>query len=208
MPEREFQSYFQERARRFAAFYSSEPVARLLGRGPLFDRLRLAIDIAVAIPAKRILDVGCGSGPLFAPMAAHGIEVVGVDPAEAMVALAQEQAADFPGLVEVRQGRWEDLDEVDGYDLAVALGVFDYVAEPVELLKRMGRAAPHVVGSFPAPGLRLVLRKVRYGRRGVDVHGYTADRFDRLASAAGLQVADLHRLGRAGYVAHFRRQEA
>lgn len=208
MSESEFQSYFQERAGRFAAFYSSEPVSRLIGRGPLFDRLRLAVDLAVALGAKRVLDIGCGSGPLFAPMAAHGISVVGVDPAEAMVALATEQASEFPGLIEVRQGRWEDLDEVDGYDLAVALGVFDYVARPEELLARLGRAAPHVIGSFPAPGVRLQLRKVRYGRRGVGVHGYTGAQFDRLASATGLAVAERQPLGRAGYVVHFRRPEA
>ncbi len=208
MSEREFQSYFQGRARRFAAFYSSEPVARVIGRGPLFDRLRLAVDLAVAIGAKRVLDVGCGSGPLFAPMAAHGIHVVGVDPAEAMVALATEQASEFPGLIEVRRGRWEDLDEVDSADLAVALGVFDYVSRPGELLSRLAGAAPHVIGSFPAPGLRLLLRKVRYGMRGVGVHGYTPARFDQLAATAGLEVVELQPLGRAGYVVHFRRQEA
>ena len=208
MSEREFESYFHDRARRFAAFYSSEPVARVIGRGALFDRLGQAVDLGVALRAQRVLDVGCGSGPLFAPMAAHGIHVVGVDPAEAMVALATEQASEFPGLVEVRQGRWEDLDEVDAYDLAVALGVFDYVARPIDLLSRLGRAAPHVIGSFPAPGLRLVLRKLRYGLRGVGVHGYTPARFDQLAAAAGLEVAGIQPLGRAGHVVHFQRQEA
>ena len=208
MSEREFQSYFQGRARRFAAFYSSEPVARLIGRGPLFDRLRLAVDLAVAVGAERVLDVGCGSGPLFAPMAAHGIHVVGVDPAEAMVALATEQASEFPGLIEVRKGRWEDLDEGDSADLCVALGVFDYVARPGELLSRLARVAPHVIGSFPAPGLRLLFRKARYGMRGVGVHGYTPARFDQLASTSGLDVVELHPLGRAGYVVHFQRQEA
>ena len=205
MPEREFQTYFQRRAGRFAAFYSSEPVARVLGRGPLFDRLELAVDIARSLPATRVLDVGCGSGPLFAPLAAQGIRVTGIDPAEAMVAMAEEQAAVFPGLVEVEQRGWETIDEQDRYDLAVALGVFDYVADPVALLTRMGRAASNVVGSFPAPGLRLLLRKVRYGARGVGVHGYRADGFANLAAGSGLEVAGIHPLGRAGFVAHFRR---
>ncbi len=208
MSEGDFQTYFQQRASRFAAFYSSEPVARILGRGPLFDRLRFAVDVAVAIRATRVLDVGCGSGPLFAPLAAHGIHVVGIDPAEAMVAMATEQAAEFPGLIEVRTGRWEDLDERDTFDLAVALGVFDYVVNPVDVLARLGRAADEVVGSFPAPGLRLLLRKVRYGRRGVGVHGYTAHQLGRLASDAGLEVANLHPLGRAGFVVRFRRRAA
>jgi SAM-dependent methyltransferase len=204
----DFQTYFQQRASRFAAFYTSEPVARLLGRGPLFDRLRLAVEAAVSQPAQRVLDVGCGSGPLFAPLALHGIHVVGIDPAEAMVALALEQAAEFPGLIDVQQRGWEDLDEVDAFDLGVALGVFDYVGDPVDLLARMGRAATEVIASFPAPGLRLNLRKVRYGVRGVGVHGYTRVGFDQLASGAGLEVAGLNPLGRAGFVVRFRRREA
>jgi SAM-dependent methyltransferase len=159
----------------------------------------------VELGATRVLDVGCGSGPLFAPLAEHGIHVTGIDPAEAMVALARQQAADYPGLVEVEQRGWEDIDERDAYDVAVALGVFDYVDRPAELLTRMGGAARQVIGSFPAPGVRLQLRKVRYGARGVGVHGYTADRFPRLAAEAGLEVAQVVPLGRAGFVAHFRR---
>ncbi|MBV8463314.1 MAG: class I SAM-dependent methyltransferase [Acidimicrobiales bacterium] len=206
MPGDDFGTYFQQRANRFAAFYSSEPVARMLGRGPLFDRLRLAVDLAAELEAATVLDVGCGSGPLFAPLAERGIRVTGIDPAEAMVALARRQAAEFPGLVEVRQGGWEDLDEVDGYDLAVALGVFDYVAQPADLLRRMGRAASHAFGSFPSPGVRTGLRKVRYGARGVGVHGYTPEDFERIAGEAGMEVARKTPLGRAGYVVHFRRR--
>ena len=204
----DFQTYFQYRAKRFAAFYSSEPVARVLGRGPLFDRLRFAVDTTVALGAKRVLDVGCGSGPLFAPLAAKGIHVTGIDPAQAMVALAAQQAATFPGLVEVEPRGWEQLTEVDAYDVAVALGVLDYVGEPAELLGRMGRAAGHVIASFPSPGLRLDLRKVRYGAHGVRVHGYVAAGLDRLASDSGLEVVEVVPLGRAGHVVHFRRSSA
>ena len=206
MSSGDFQTYFHTRANRFATFYSSEPVARALGRGPLFDRLRLAVDTTVALGAKRVLDVGCGSGPLFAPLAAKGIHVTGIDPAEAMVALAGQQAAAFPGLVEVEPRGWEQLTEVDAYDVAVALGVFDYIGEPAELLGRMGRAAGHVVASFPSPGLRLRLRKVRYGAHGVAVHGYAAAGFGRLASDSGMEVVEVVPLGRAGHFVHFRRQ--
>lgn len=202
----DFESYFHRRANRFSSFYSSEPVARVLGRGALFDRLRVAVDTAISLEAKRVLDVGCGSGPLFAPLAAAGIHVTGIDPAEAMVALAKEQAALFPSLVEVEQRGWEQIDEVDAYDVAVALGVFDYVGTPVELLERMGRAAPHAVASFPSPGLRLSLRKIRYGARGVAVHGYPSGGFDRLALDAGMRVVEIVPLDWAGFAVHFSRR--
>ncbi|HEY7916168.1 MAG TPA: class I SAM-dependent methyltransferase [Acidimicrobiales bacterium] len=208
MSSGDFQTYFNRRAGRFAAFYSSEPVARVLGRGPLFDRLRLAVDIAVTAGAERVLDVGCGSGPLFAPLAARGIHVTGIDPAEAMVARAREQAAAFPGLVEVERRGWETVTEADAADVAIALGVFDYLDEPAAALTRMGRAAAHIVASFPSPGVRLELRKVRYGARGVGVHGYPTERFGPLAAEAGLEVAAVLPLDRAGHVVHFRRRTA
>jgi len=199
----DFETYFHERAGRFSSFYRSEPVSRLLGRGPLFDRLRIAVETATALGATRALDVGCGSGPLFAPLVGAGIHVTGIDPADAMVALARKEAAAHPGKVDVQQRGWEQIDEVDAYDVAIALGVYDYVAEPVELLTRMGRAATHAVGSFPYPGFRTNLRKARYGMRGVGVHGYPPNGFDALAAAAGMRVVKLTPLGNAGAVVHF-----
>ena len=205
MSDGDFKTYFHQRAGRFSSFYSSEPVSRALGRGPLFDRLRIAVDTVKALSATRALDVGCGSGPLFAPLAEAGVHVTGIDPAEAMVALAEEGAAAFPGKVDVEQRGWEDIDEVDAYDAAIALGVFDYVGEPEKLLARMGRAAPNAIASFPYPGLRTNLRKVRYGMRGVGVHGYPSTGFDALAAASGMRVARLTPLGKAGAVVHFTR---
>lgn len=200
-----FDTYFEERARRFSSFYRSEPVARLLGRGALFDRLRLAVDAVAALGATRVLDVGCGSGPLFSPLAERGVSVTGIDPAPAMVELAKREAARYPSLVHVRQERWEDLEDIDSYDAAVALGVFDYVADPVELLLRMRGAAPNLIASFPVPGLRLRLRRLRYGARGVEVHGYTTGDLERLAQASQLELREFTRLGRAGHLAKFAR---
>jgi SAM-dependent methyltransferase len=205
MPSAEFDTYFHDRAGRFAAFYRSEPVARLLGRGPLFDRLRGSVDIVGSLGAQRVLDVGCGSGPLFAPLAARGVHVTGLDPAPAMVALARREAERHPGLVTVQARGWEAIEEHDAYDAAVALGVFDYVDDPAELLRRMGRAAPNVIASFPAPGLRLRLRQVRYGARGVHVHGYRVADLTRIAAGAGLRPEAITPLGRAGFLAHFGR---
>jgi cyclopropane fatty-acyl-phospholipid synthase-like methyltransferase len=196
----EFDGYFDKRASRFAAFYRSEPVSRLLGRGPMFDRLHKTVELVDTLGSKRVLDVGCGSGPLFVPLTELGVHVTGIDPAPAMVELARREASAHPDQVSVEERGWEDIDEVDAYDAAVALGVFDYVDEPGELLRRMGRAGSHVIGSFPAPGLRLRLRQVRYGARGVHVHGYRRADLDDLAASCHLDVAKVEPLGRAGYL--------
>jgi SAM-dependent methyltransferase len=208
MSNAEFGTYFQRRASRFASFYRSETVARALGRGPLFDRLRGSVDIVAAVGARSVLDVGCGSGPLFAPLAGRGVRITAIDPAPAMVALARHEAEPFPDLVTVEERGWESITERDAFDAAVALGVLDYVDDPVTLLTRMGQAASHVVASFPAPGLRLRLRQVRYGARGVHVHGYTGDDLVALAGSSGLVATELIPLGQAGFLAHFTRRPA
>lgn len=197
-----FDRYFDQASDRFSSYYGNERVTRLLGRGALFDRLRFAMQKAEETGARRVLDVGCGSGPLFEPLASRGINVTGLEPAPAMLELARAEAAKFPG-VDVREGSWEDLDAVDEFDLAVALGVFDYVDKPGELLQRLAKAAPGVVASFPSPSLRTQFRKVRYGLRGVKVHGYERMEIADLASGAGMAIADLSPLGRAGYAVHF-----
>ena len=51
-------------------------------------------------------------------------------------------------------------------------------------------------------------RKVRYGARGVSVHGYTNVDFLRLGNEVGLDVVDRIPLGNAGHVVHFRRRSA
>jgi SAM-dependent methyltransferase len=201
----DFRTYFHRRASRFDAFYRSEPVSRLLGRGPMFDRLRGAVDMVVDLKAANVLDVGCGSGPLFEPLAGRGIKVTGIDPAPAMVELARKRASEFPGLVTIEQKGWEQIDSVDAFDAAVALGVYDYVDKPGDLLTLMGKAAPYVIGSFPAPGLRLQLRKLRYGAHGVGVHPYTKARLSELAKDCGMKVDRLVPLGRAGFLVMFAR---
>lgn len=203
-----FDDYFDKRSKRFSSFYKSRPLSRALGRGALFDRADVAVELVLKFDAKRVLDVGCGSGPLFAPLVARGVSVTGIDPAPAMVALAEAEAATLPpGKVEVRRQSWEDLAETDAYDAAVALGVFDYVARPIDLLNKMAAAAPIVIGSFPARGARVALRKLRYGVRGVGVYGYQREQLTRLAEEAGLSEAEVRPLGRVGWVGCFARRD-
>ena len=201
-----FDRYFDQASDRFSSYYGNERVTRALGRGALFDRLRFTVAKAEEIGARRVLDLGCGSGPLFQPLASRGISVTGLEPAPAMLELARAEAAKFPGLVEVRAGTWEELEERDSFDLAAALGVFDYVSTPQELLSRLAGAATSVVASFPTPSIRTQFRKVRYGLRGVQVHGYLKQEIQSLADTVGLDTPEFRPLGRAGYVVHFARR--
>jgi len=198
-----FADYFDQRSGRFASFYRSRPIARVLGRGALFDRLDFAVEKTAALGARRVVDIGCGSGPLFRPLAARGVHVSGIEPADGMIELAEQAAADCGGLADVTKIGWEQLAEWhtgEPFDVAIALGVFDYVPNAGDLLATMGGIARHSIASFPRPGLRTNLRKLRYGARGVSVHGYSAERIRSLARTNGMEIVELAPLGRAGYI--------
>jgi SAM-dependent methyltransferase len=205
-----FDEYFDRRSARFASFYRSRAVSRVLGRGALFERMDFAIDKTVELGAQRVLDIGCGSGPLFRPLTSRGIRVVGVEPAPGMIELARNEASRCNGLAEVVEMGWEQIQAWhtgEPFDVAIALGVFDYVPNPEDLLGAMAGAARHVVASFPLPGARMALRKLRYGARGVSVYGYSRDRIEALAGQAGIDAVELAPLARAGYALFGRRRD-
>jgi ubiquinone/menaquinone biosynthesis C-methylase UbiE len=75
----------------FAEAYSAENEASLLNA--FYERpamLALAGDVA----GRRILDAGCGSGPLFAALRDRGAIVTGFDKSAAMVELARQRLGD------------------------------------------------------------------------------------------------------------------
>ena len=72
----------------FADAYSAENESNLFNR--YYERpamLRLAGDVS----GRRILDAGCGSGPLSAALRAKGAVVTGFDSSAAMVDLARRR---------------------------------------------------------------------------------------------------------------------
>src|SRR5258708_40064418 len=75
-------------------------------RASIYDALdpdRSDLDAYAAIVdelgARRVLDVGCGTGTFALLLAARGLEVVGVDPAAASLAVARAK----PGAQRVRR---------------------------------------------------------------------------------------------------------
>ena len=49
-----FDDFFDRRSRRFASFYRSRAVSRVLGRGALFDRLDFAVEKSAKLGAGRV----------------------------------------------------------------------------------------------------------------------------------------------------------
>ena len=94
----------------FNAYYARPAIVRLAGE----------------VAGRRILDAGCGSGPMMAELRAEGAVVTGFDRSAAMVELARERLGDDADL------HVADLSEPlpfpdDEFDVVVASLVLHYL---------------------------------------------------------------------------------
>lgn len=202
------QTYWDRNASDFDTLYDSpkpwERAFNAVFRRAIFERIRLAAEEVKKIPDCTVLDVGCGSGRTAIPLARAGAKhVTGVDFAPQMIAMAAE-AATHAGVGDRAVFRVGDFMQEPAdvrYDVVSAMGVFDYVDDPVPFLRKMLELAKKtVVFSAPKPSIvRANLRKLRYGRHSVNVHFYTASQLERLGRDAGAGSTVLHAVP-AGYV--------
>ena len=75
----------------FAEAYSAENEASLIGA--YYNRPAI-LDLAGDVAGRRILDAGCGSGPLFAALRDRGAVVTGFDKSAGMLELARRRLGD------------------------------------------------------------------------------------------------------------------
>lgn len=134
----------------FAEVYSSENEANL--HNAYYERpamLSLAGDVA----GRRILDVGCGSGPLFAALRDRGAVVTGFDKSTGMLELARRRlggdadlrVADLAGPLPFADGAFDD---------AVASLVLHYLedwAPPLAELRRVLKPGGRLIASVNHP---------------------------------------------------------
>ena len=203
------ENYFQRTAVEFDGLYERGNAlhywANRLLRRALFERVRLTIDAFSGARDFTVLDVGCGSGRNSLLMAQAGARrVVGIDFAPQMVRLARNWAERDPAgrRCEFLQGDIFDYRFSAQFDFVAALGVFDYVADPARLLRRMMELSRgKVMASFPAPSLlRAPLRKLRYALQNCPVYFYTRRRIEEVCCAAGLDDYDILPCTSAGFM--------
>lgn len=204
--------YFDKAAERFDAIYReekalSQKLVDCLFRRVVHHRFRLTFELCGDLAGKRVLEVGCGSGRYAVECARRGAEVVGVDFAPAMIAMAQ-QAAAAAGVAERCRfvaGDFLQWGEPGHFDLCLAIGFFDYTPAPEMFLRRIRALAPaQVVFSFPVRWtLRSPIRWLRLHLARCPVYFYCEPQVRRLLKEAGWERVALHRLSR-DYLIHGR----
>ncbi|MCX6357179.1 MAG: class I SAM-dependent methyltransferase [Candidatus Aureabacteria bacterium] len=155
------------------------------------------------VNGKRVLDVGCGSGRYAIALARRGARVTGVDSAAAMIAMAGRIAGES-GVADrclFKAGEFLSLPAERGYDIILAIGLFDYIADPAPYLARMREGGEILVATFPrAWTWRAPVRKLRLALAGCPVHFYTRRRVYRLFRENGWHRVELSRIGKLHFV--------
>jgi len=121
----------------------------------------LLSEVLAAAPARRVLDLGCGTGEHARLLADHGYEVVGIDRSETMIAKARE--AGEPSGVRFVVGdlrRLGDLAVLGSFGAALCLGnTLPHLSEPGDF-DRFAEGLARVL----APGAPLLLQVLNYDR--------------------------------------------
>ena len=125
--------------------------------------------------------------------------VVGLDVSPRMIELAKTLAT------QLRQAQsclflnqnLLDYQTQKSFDGVIALGFFDYIADPCAVLRRIrGLTAGQLVASFPALfALRVPFRKAWLASRGCPVRFYTGHEVRTLCGKAGFACKSLIRKG-------------
>jgi ubiquinone/menaquinone biosynthesis C-methylase UbiE len=150
---------------------------------------------------RTFLDVGCGSGVYCLELARRGAaRVTGLDIADAMLDLCRAAAAG-EGLdtrCDFVRADLMQLNPAAPFDVTLGIGLFDYVADPLPLLRKMREVTrDRVILSFPRLNTwRAPVRWLRLSLRGCEVHFYTERRIRRLLAGAGLQVQRFEQVGK------------
>jgi 2-polyprenyl-3-methyl-5-hydroxy-6-metoxy-1,4-benzoquinol methylase len=194
--DRRVRQHFDEDSARFDGIYEeSKPFFQRFVdsriRGVVLERLKLTRALAPAQGAWSVLDVGCGSGRYDVALAKDGAaRAVGLDFAPKMIEIARADAEKngVQDRCEFHVAEFLEFASTERFDLVLAMGYFDYIADPLPHLKRMvGHTSGHLLASFPKRmEWRVPIRVVRFALARGYVRFFSRSEVERLASAAGI----------------------
>jgi len=162
--------------------------------------LRLRFLLAHVNAGDRGLDVGCGEGRFTGELAAHGVEVMGIDVAEEPLRRARARHPRLAfGLLD-GEGSWELPDA--SFDVVWAGEVIEHVADTAAWLseaRRVLRSGGCLLLSTPAHGRRELLRLALSRRafaaerdpRGDHLRFYARDTLARLLEDFGFEDVEV-----------------
>jgi 2-polyprenyl-3-methyl-5-hydroxy-6-metoxy-1,4-benzoquinol methylase len=196
--------YWNNIANQFDAIYTGKknPISRALDhwlRRDIYQRFEWVMSEAGDARGLKICDVGCGSGRFVASLAKRGAHVTGIDFAPEMLKLGAELAekegvADRCKFVLSDVLDWKTDEK---FDLAIAIGFWDYVADPLPRLQVIRTLTQSTfLSAWPRAGtFRAAIRSVRLKADGCPVYFFSLPQVENYLQRAGFRVESHHTLG-------------
>jgi SAM-dependent methyltransferase len=195
--------HFRAKAFSFDHLYDEEHVLQRFARPGLFARRELAIDVVREYGEASVLDVGGGSGRVGElALEAGARRYVDVDLSDTMLGLAKTRLERFGDKVELVQGDFLTARLHGPFDVAIAVGYFDYVDDAAAHLRRIGELTTgSLVGSFPRwTWTKGPIRKLRYEViNNCPIFDYSESQLRGLLHDAGFARVDV-RIGKSGFL--------
>jgi len=197
--------YWNDVAHDFDTIYSGQKSSfgRVLDRWlrrDMYERFDWVMRKSGDVRGKSICDLGCGSGRFVAALAKGGARVTGVDIAPEMLKLAsrlveQEGVSDRCDFVRADLLEWQN-ERV--YDISIAIGFWDYIADPRSRLEVIRKATGNMfLSAWPRMWTwRMPIRKVRLTARGCPVYFFTRPQVERLLEQTGFKVVSCEVVGK------------
>lgn len=209
---KEVEDFFHGYAQDFDLIYGHEEKRNALGRWidkntrqTMFLRFEETLRHTSKSNIQSIVDVGCGGGRYVLEFLKQGKHVIGLDLAEGMLKLAKrklEESGIKDGTVEWVKSDYMDFKPREQYDAACFMGFFDYISEPLGILKKLKRdVRVEAYGSFPKRNHILTPQRViRYKMRSCPLYLYSKSDIEKLMQEAGIKKFTIKDFGRDFYV--------
>lgn len=211
--------YFDRSGRLFDQLYSEQETGvtmrwvNRLFRRDIYIRYLMTLDHISVEQAKTVLDVGVGGAKYAEGYVQCGVKsVTGVDISRTMLEFAEDHIRSIPESRTAFTFILSDIDQyepVEKFDVVVAMGFFDYVADPLDTLKRLNSLSVNsVIASFPSISVwRTPIRKLRYRFKRCPVRFFRRREIQNLSIGAGFKSNEIKKVRGSGmdFVAIFKK---
>ncbi|HEX6285399.1 MAG TPA: class I SAM-dependent methyltransferase [Pyrinomonadaceae bacterium] len=170
-------------------------------RKDMYERFTFTIANCEPIEGRTFLDVGCGNALYSLELARRGAaKVVGIDISEVMVGLCRKSSdnENLSDRCSFLQTDLLDYKPESTFDVSFGIGLFDYISDPLPVLKKMREVSTDkVIGSFPRLWTwRAPVRKARLTAKGCAVFFYSKPRLEKLLGDAGFSRWRIEKVGK------------